>query len=341
MAPHSFAAAALALAALAACDWVELAANAATYPTVASGEAANVVALDSLLYVTRGEAGFTLETTAGRTIASFAPAPGSASADDLAIADGLLFVLDARSPGFVSAWSLADPLNPELVSGPLSVPVEPFSGISAAGGVCVVSGGTSQLTAWRYDGAGALSGPFASSDLGRGQPDILLAPGGRIGFVSTHYSGPRFGLDVVSLDSATGRVSRLSGIRLAGAGFTSGGAKPASFPIQVARQDDSTLLVAHARGVALLDVRQPRAPALRGLINVGGPATGIAVREGTAAVAVGGARPALVFLDLTGPRPIVARHVPLERGVTPLGIALTPRHAAVAARGRGILVFDR
>lgn len=102
--------------------------------------------------------------------------------DDLAVSGVLLFVLDARAPGHLSVLSLRDPVRPTLASPPREVPVGPFSGVSASAGLCIVSGGTSSMTAWRFASTGALAGPVASMDLGRGQPDVLIARDGGLIF---------------------------------------------------------------------------------------------------------------------------------------------------------------
>ena len=97
--------------------------------TTGSGEANTLVVHGPLAYVSLGEAGFgVVDPEARKTIQVVPPPPGSGSADDLAGAEGLLFVLDAREPGFLSVFSLADPRTPALTSPPVAVPVGPFTG---------------------------------------------------------------------------------------------------------------------------------------------------------------------------------------------------------------------
>lgn len=322
-----------------ACNWVSLAAHSLTYRTTQRGQAANVVARGVFVYATLAEDGIAVvDGASGRTIGTVAP-PAGQSIDDLAIADGLLFALDARPPGHVSAYSLADPAHPRLVEPPHAVAVGPFSGVSAAGGLCVVSGGTSQLTLWRYGRGGELTGPLATTDLGRGQPDVLLGPRGVL-YVSTHYRGPYFGFEIAQFDSTGGRIERLGGLPLPGAGFTTGGAKPANFPIESALLGTDTLLVASARGVDVLDVRSATLPRLLATIAVGGPAVNVDVSGRTAAVIVGGDRPALVYLDFTATS-ARQRRVELPIGTIPTGVALGGPRAAVAAGPSGVVLFDK
>jgi len=324
------------------CNWIVTAKNALTYRTIGRGEAANLAILDSLVYATLAEDGLAvIDARTGRRLNTLAPPPGLESVDDLAVADGLLFVLDARAPGHLGVYSLSDPLHPRLVAAAREVPVGPFSGISASAGLCVVSGGTSLLTAWHYDSAGALAGPIATTDLGRGQPDVLVAPHGNLVYVSTHYRGPYFGLDVIRYDPSAASLDTLAVLPLDGAGFTSGGAKPANFPIEAAIVHDSLVLVAHERGVAVINAAVPTEPRVEERIDVGGAAVNVDALGSTALVSVTGAEPALVLLDLSGPRARIVHRFPLPAGTLPTGVALGEATVMVAARDRGVLVFPR
>lgn len=325
--------------ALAGRNWISLAANAITYQTVAAGEAANLATHAGLIYATRAEAGLDILDSSGITITTMAPAAGSESVDDIAIAGTLLFALDARVPGHITVFSLDDPRQPRLVMTPREVPVGPFSGVSAAEGLAVVSGGTSQLTVWRYDSAGALTGAVATADLGRGQPDVLLAREGGLGFVSTHYWGVSFGLDVVRLSPAGTSVSLAGQLRIANAGFTRGGAKPANFPIETAQLSPDTVLLAYARGLAVIGASSD-IPVLMARLDLGGPAVNVDARDGRAAVVVGGSAPQLVIISFAGGVARIVKRFKLDAGVRPVAVVLTPSKAAVAARDRGVLVFD-
>ena len=110
----------------------------------------------------------------GMRRAIVAPMPPLDRVDDLAISEGLLFALDATAPGHLTTYSLADPRRPAASGATVSVPVGPFSGVSAASGLVVVSGGTSQMTLRSYDPAGAFGVAVAVADFGRGQPDVAL-----------------------------------------------------------------------------------------------------------------------------------------------------------------------
>lgn len=322
--------------------WVTLAARALTYPTTARGSAANLAVHGGILFATLAEDGLAIYRIAdGVRAGVIAPPPGSGSADDVAAADGLLFVLDARPPGALTVFDVANPAAPRRTAGPVAVPVGPFAGVSAANGLVIVSGGTSELTAWRYDRTGMLRGPFATADLGRGQPDALVSAHRPLAYVSTHYRGPRFGLDLVALEP--GGIRRLSSVALPGAGFSRGGAHPANFPVEAAELSRDTLLVAHAGGLSLIHVADPARPRLLTTIDLGAPAISVDAHDGWALVST----TAGVGLVAIGPAP--GRRLPARIVRTPAfapgtgyqATALTQARAMVAAGDRGVLFMDR
>ncbi|HEU0224830.1 MAG TPA: hypothetical protein VFR29_05305 [Steroidobacteraceae bacterium] len=325
---------------LTGCGWIGLGWGAVTFPTTAAGEPANVVAGERFAYATRGADGIEIiELAAPAWRRVVAPAPGT-TADDLALADGLLFVLDARPPGNLSVFSLANPELPTLVQPPVPVDVGPFSGVSAANGLVVVSGGTSLLTLRRYALDGRLSAEFASADLGRGQPDVLLGTDGRHAFVSTHDDGPFFSLSVLRLDRDALSIMHIASLPLATYGFTPGGARPANFPIEMAIAGEN-LLVASAAGLQLIDVSDPAQPRPRATLQPGALPVNVDARAGLAAVVGSDPDPELALVDLADPSaPKLLRSIRLPEGSYATGVAIAGRQAVVAAHAAGTLVFN-
>jgi hypothetical protein len=322
------------------CAWLGLAWGTLTFPTTAPGEAANVVVAGDFAYATRGSEGIEVVRLSDGERRLLALAPGE-SADDLALADGLLFVLDARPPGALAVYSLADPGAPALRQPPVPVEVGPFSGVSAAAGRVAVSGGTGLLSLREVARDGRLGDEVATADLGRGQPDVLLSPDGRMAFVSTHLFGPRFALGVARLGSAPLRIAPRGSVPLETHGFTSGGARPASFPIQAALAG-GLVLVAHASGLAVIDPADPAAPRLLRVQEVGVEPVAVAVRDTMAAVVGSAPEPRLVALDVRDPaRPQVLATRALPAGSLATGVAIGAAHVVVAAHARGVLVFAR
>lgn len=291
--------------------WIALARGSSSYRVTQSGETANVVMVGDTAIATLAERGFSVSN---RIIA---PPKGSESVDDLAVADGFLFVLDARPPGHLSVFSLKDFA---LVSGPVDVEVGPFSGVSAAHGRVIVSGGTSRMSLRNYDARGMLSDVVATNDFGRGQPDVLLSPDGTRAFVSTHFFGPYFGITTARVSANA--IERESTTHLGTYGFTPGGAKPASFPLRTAL-DGNALLVADADGLHVIEGDNETAR-----IDLGVKAVSIDVRDHVAAIVGSSPLPRLVLVDL-GTRAM--RTVPLPPASYPTGVAIGATRIAVAA----------
>ncbi len=328
-------------AATSGCAWVALGFSSARYPTTGSGESANVAVSGTTAYGTLADKGLEIvdlnHPTQRRTIP---PPAGSESVDDLAVADGFLFLLDARKPGHLSVFSLSDPAKPAPTAAPVAVEVGPFSGVSAGGGRVIVSGGTSLLSLRAYDREGRLSPPIATTDLGRGQPDVLMDPTGRRAFVSTHFGGPNFGLTVLDVGSGTPALVNRGSVALDTYGFTAGGAKPASFPVAAALAG-KVLLVAHARGLAIVSVADGK-PRLSGVLDLEVKAVHVDVEGEMAAVVGSSPRPSLVLIDVSNPSsPIVKGTVLLPKGSYATSVAIGRSHVVVAAHKKGLLIFQR
>lgn len=331
--------AALALV-LGGCGWVGLGWGALTYPTTQAGESSNVVAAGGYAYATQGAAGMEVIDLARPARRQLVGPPAGTSADDLAIADGFLFVLDAHPPGNLSVYSLADPAAPVLVQPPVAVDVGPFSGVSAAGGYVVVSGGTKMLAVRRYAPDGALGGTFANADLGRGQPDVLFSPDGRHAFVSVHVSGPTFRLAVLELVREPLELREVASLPLASYGFTPGGARPANFPVEMALAGEK-LLIASAAGLQILDVADPAQPKPLAAFTPRALPVNVDARHALAAVVGSDPDPELTLVDISDPAaPRALASIRLPEGSRATGVALAGRQVVVAAHAAGTLVFD-
>jgi hypothetical protein len=327
---------------LGACAWIGLTWGALNYPTTQPGETANVVSDGTWAYATRGAAGLEILNLHGDPVRRYQELPaGVESADDLALADGLLFVLDARPPGHLAVFSLADPARPALAGAPVAVEVGPFSGVAAAGGRVVVSGGTSRLSVRAYDPAGQLGTAVAVTDFGRGQPDVIVAPRGDYALVSTHDAGPNFSVKVARLAEPPAAPLLDASIALATFGFTAGGARPANFPIELALEGP-VLYIASDDGLRVVDLSVMTAPRQLAHLPLEVSPVNIDVRDGIAAVVGSEPAPTLVFIDVRVPaRPAVLRSFPLPEDSLGTGVALTDSHAVIAAHGLSTLLFAR
>jgi len=283
---------AMGLMALLGHRWLALGWNAWNYPTATPSARTQAVVAGGHLYVADGAEGIEavdLTTQKRQLVPPIAPAD---RIDDLASADGLLFALDATPPGHLTTYSLTHPDLPAPSGETVPVPVGPFSGVSAAAGLVAVSGGTSQLTLREYDRDGHFGKEVATADFGRGQPDIALTPDGRLAAISTHIYGPEFAITFVGIRRQPLGLEELGQIRLKEAGFTTGGFKPAHFPLVAAWRGDH-VYVADGGGLAVIDASDPRQPRLLLRDRQPQPAMDAVVSGGELDVLRAGSQPAV------------------------------------------------
>jgi len=302
--------------------WLTLGWNAWHYPT-ASPAARTQIAVDGdHAYIAAGADGIEIVDCSSQKRLRLVPPEAPADRiDDLAIADGWLFALDATPPGHLMTYSLADPDLPSSSGAIVKVPVGPFSGVSAAAGMVIVSGGTSELTLREYDRQGHFGMNVVTADFGRGQPDVALRPDGRMAAISTHLYGPEFALTFAEVRRRPLGLSMLGQLGLKDAGFTTGGFKPAHFPLVAAWRGDRVYL-ADGSGLEVADVADPRQPRLLVRERRPQPAMDVAVSGGELDVLRAGAHPAVIRYRLDGSGlPSLAGSWNLPAGSRPAAIA--------------------
>jgi hypothetical protein len=321
---------ALGLAVLLGHRWVALGRNAWNYPVAAPSARTQVAVDGGHAYLAAGAEGIEVVDLATRKRSALVPPAAPADRiDDVAIADGWLFALDATPPGHLITYSLADTGRPARSGVVEAVPVGPFSGVSAAAGVVAVSGGTSQLTVRTYDHSGRFGTDVATADFGRGQPDIALRPDGQIAAISTHTFGPDFAITFAEIRRQPLGWQTLGQLALKEAGFTSGGFKPAHFPLVAAWRGDRVYL-ADGGGLEVIDVSNPRQPRLLVRDPLPQPATDVVVAGDELDVLRAGPQPAVFRYRLDGSGlPSPAGRWSLPEGIQP---------AAIARTGAGILI---
>jgi hypothetical protein len=321
--------AALGVAAALGHRWLDLGWQAWHYAVAAPTARTQLVVADGRAYVAVGVDGIEVVDLATAQRVALVPPPAPADRiDDLAAADGWLFALDATPPGHLltlRSSHLGATSSPVAI---VPVPVGPFSGVSAAAGIVVVSGGTSQVTLREYDADGRLGAEVATADYGRGQPDVALRPDGRLAAVSTHIVGPDFALTFVEVRRRPLGLRMLGQVPLRDAGFTAGGYKPAHFPL-VATWRGDRVYVADGGGLAVVDVADPAHPRLLRRDARPRPAIDLAIAGDELDVVGAGREPAVVRyrLDPAG--------LPIAAGVWtfPAG----DRAAAIARHGADLV----
>lgn len=325
---------------LGGCGWPGLIAGALATPTSGDDASTNVVIADGVAYVAHSTAGIERVDLATGARTASAPRKPADRIDDIAVADGLVFALDAAPPGYLVVYAIDAGALRQLSATP--VPVGPFSGIAAGGGHVIVSGGTSELTLRSYAADGSLGQPVLD-DFGRGQPDVALASDGRVALISTHVQGPRFGVTVADIENAPLHLRSRGYVELPGSGFTPGGFHPANFPLQSVAHGDH-VLVAHGGGLSVLESRPGKTPILVGTTELPLRATAIAVDGPRHLAFVAGAdpQPQLLILDVSDPRaPRLVERRALPESSSPSAIALDATHLVVALQDGGVTIQAR
>jgi len=322
----------LAFVALFGHRWLALGWAAWGYPVAAPAARTQVVVADGRAYVAAGVEGIeVVDLDGARKSVLIPPVAEMDRVDDLAVADGLLFALDATPPGHLATYSLADPDRPAPTGAIVPVPVGPFSGVSAAAGLVIVSGGTSRLTLREFGRDGSLGAEVTTADFGRGQPDVALRSDGKMAAISTHLYGPEFAVTFVAVDRHPLRLRQIAQLRLPEAGFTAGGYKPAHFPLATAWRGDR-VYVAEGAGLDVIDLADPAHPRLAQRYRQASPALDVLVAGDELTVLRAGARPAVLRyrLDAVG--------LPVPFGVWRLPAGRRP--GAISPCGAGILVTE-
>jgi hypothetical protein len=176
-------------------------------------------------------------------------------------------------------------------------------------------------------------------DFGRGQPFVLLARDATRAFVSTHRWGPYFSLTTARVGGDS--IAHAGSLDLSTYGFTDGGAKPASFPLKTALQDD-VLLLADVDGLSVISVADLARPTLLAHLDLGVKAVNVDVRDHLAAVVGSSPAPQLILVDISSPpSPRIVRKVALAAGSVATGVAIGATHIAVAAHRKGVLFIPR
>ena len=300
----------------------------------------NVAVSGDVAFATAGSQGIVVVDLKSLTITDvISPPDGTGSVDDVSTDGDLLFTLDGLGGG-LSVYSITNPLQPQLVSGPVATDVGPFAGVSAANQRVVVSGGTGLLTVRSYDSNGTLSGSVTSIDLGIGQPDVLISEDGETAYVSTDFAGSvdgqGFGITAIDLTSTPGSISITDRFGIVGAGFSAGARGPANFPIESALQAD-TLFVASGNGIAVYDVSNPENVQTITLIPLPTNPTSVDVFNDTLYVVGNSPNSTMSVIDVSDLSSPVVNTVNLPTGGA-LGVAVTSGSVVIADEVLGVLV---
>jgi hypothetical protein len=268
------------------------------------------------------------------------PSGESDSYDDLSSADGLLFALDADD-GYLTSFALDANRSLRRMQADEAVEVGPYSGVTAAAQTLAVSGGTSEISIYRYarDGSFERTGTMTGH---RGHPDMALAPSGDSTLVSTHFNDDVDGHEFGVVSASFAPLAFIDGVGLPGAGFTEGGGTPASFPLRVAFFGEHAI-VAHGGGLSVLRIDAGLGLTLVTTLELDLEAVDVAI-DGQSAFVVGSApAPRLIEVDLSDAQtPVVRGTLAIEgEDAAPTAVAVLGAKVFVAAGESGLKVVDR
>ena len=309
----------------------------------------NVVIAGDYAYAAQGADGVAiihLETRSRTTLTVNNAVP---QVDDLSFDGTFLFTLNAGSTNnALSAYSLENPANPTLVSGPVAATSGFFSGVSAANGRVAVAGGTSALFVRTYDTeTGAISNLFSSLDFVIGHPDVLLSEDGELAHVSVDFpNGPnnfRFGIVTVALNAppASSVAGAEFGLTNLDGNFSlsAGGQDQTNFAVESALVNDR-LLVTSGNNLSILNADgssfQSSLPMGFFTVNVDG--------DGATAFVVGAQNgtPTLAEVDFTDPNnPSITSSTTFPGAGQFTGVAVNEDFVVIAANDGGLRVIAR
>ena len=271
----------------------------------------------------------------------------SSSADDITI-DAQAGLMFTQSGNLLTVFDLVDPLAPNVLST-TTTNFAAFSGISAANGLLVVSGGAggSNTEVYLYSDA---SEPISIATFGipaidntTGNPDVHLSPtaAGATAFYSQDIGAvANFAIQIAELNAASGAVLSVSeDIVLTPGAFSFNSAfAPANFPVESEFLDDR-LYVAHfaAEGIEVIDLVNGNE--LLPTIELGYEPTNIAT-DGEMLFVVGLENDTVDVID-PATSSVVDSLVPAIPFSQPIGVAASATHVAVADRENGLVIIAR
>lgn len=246
------------------------------------------------------------------------PLPPHQVHDVSSVGGDLFFLLDARSGAvwMESANAAHTQLSRVPNQAPISVPVGPYSGVSAAAtttattneGLVVVSGGTDLLSVLSWTRSGGVASGSSTLKVARGQPDVVVNGNATLAYVSTHIEGDDFGITSLQLSAPPTAPSVRGQLRIEGAGFQPGVTRPANFPLHAAFLNPGTLLV--TAGSALVEVQVPQLREKRRFTWEGYEAVGVCTDSSNRGYVVSAEPPSLRAIVLATGTVDVARSLP-------------------------------
>ena len=265
------------------------------------------------------------------------------SADDIT-GDASLGLLFTQSGSVLQQFSLADPMQPDLIAT-AATNFSIFSGVSAANGILVVSSGStaSDTEVYTYDSTTlslVISGiPLVDDRTGNPDVHVAATANGALAFYSEDLGAvANWGIQIIEFDSNGNILDQPEVVVLTPGLFTGSFGVPfgpANFPLEGEFLNDR-LYVAHfaANGIHVID--RTASDALS-LIPLGYEPTNIAT-DGLELFVVGVELNTVDTINPITEEVVQTITLPLQQ---PIGVAASTTHIAVADRVAGLIVTTR
>ena len=305
--------------------------------SLAPGGCQNVVIINEFAYAACGTGIEVVNLNSMQR--NFIPVP----ADDITGDDGF-GILFTQSGNTLTQLDLADPLAPDIIAT-VNTNFAIFSGISAANGILVVSGGSggsdTQVYLYDFNSLSLSTSGIAQVDSATGNPDVHVTAtaNGALAFYSQDIGlVANWGIQIVEFDADANildipAVVVLTPGRFTGSfGFPFG---PANLPVESEFLNDR-LYVAHfaANGLQVID---RLASDTLSLIPLGYEPSNVAT-DGTQLFVVGVDRTIIDTVNPVTETVVDSFSLPLRQAV---GVAANDSHIAVADRSAGLIIVTR
>lgn len=308
------------------------------------GGAINLALAGEYLVVARGSAGIDVRRLDSLEVATHLDPAGDADSYDDVSVDGAIVLVHDADDGLVSSFRLQPDGGLVAVSSDVAVESGPYSGVSVSGGVAIVSGGTCGISRLSVAAGGELA-VTGGVEVFRGQPDVSMVPGTSTALLSTHFSGRKggfvdgqeFGIMMLSTDE----LAVVATAGLAGAGFSDGGGRPASWPVRASIVGDLAF-VAHGGGLDLFRIDASSRMERLGHLDLPFQAVDVFAPASGGEVFVVGVPPQVGIVDVGADQALSLRDtVALGAEVRPTAIVASEAHIIVADNLGAPVIVDR
>ncbi|MBK07510.1 MAG: hypothetical protein CL920_19420 [Deltaproteobacteria bacterium] len=298
----------------------------------------NILIIDQTGYVSMNTQGLSvINMVDGSTFTQLAPdqSKGIASTDLIAHVGNTLIALDAYAPGNISTYDMSTPSAPTATGSVRTLTLDRFTHLHTTSSRLAVAGGTGPVKIWDVDSAGALK-TLATISSSNEQNVVHLSEKKDQIYIFGPLATNSFGLRIVALPPTESAPKEVSQLAIDGAGNTKGSILPVHLAVS-AHEVEDTLLVAFAKGLAIIDVKDPTTPTLLKTLDLKLQATAMTVYGKKAYVVGTASTPTLVTIDISAPSaPTILEESTLPSNCKPVSVTVSDQYIAIAGHDTGL-----